>query len=97
MNIDNGVVNWDVRLRTLKRWRLKGGREMPFYIQTGESGLVFNCTPETLRDLLKTYNTQRFYALLEFVSFLNEEGVQARKVSLPMDEVLGYHVELTYN
>jgi hypothetical protein len=97
MNIDNGVVDHCVRLRKLKLWRLKGSLDMPFYLHTGESSLIFNGKPETVRDLLRIYNTRKYDTFIEFVAFLNEEGVEARKVSAPIDKILGYHVELSNN
>ncbi len=97
MNIDNAVVDCRVKLGKLKHWRLRGGKDIPFYIHTGESGLVFEGKPETVRDLLRIYKIYHYNTLIEFVSFLNEEGVKARKVSVPADTVLGYHAELSSN
>ena len=94
---DNSVVDGNVKLTELKEWRLREGREMPFYIHTGESGLVFNGNPEIVRNLWRTYNIYRYNTCLEFVSYLNGEGVEAKKVLAPIDIILGFPVELSNN
>ncbi len=97
MKIDNGVVDYGVRLWEFKHWRLRAGKDMPFYINTGENSLLFDGKPETVRDLWKIYNIHKFSTFIEFVSFLNEEGVSARKISAPVDRILGYPIALSNN
>lgn len=97
MKRDNSPVDCNVKLKELTLWRLGVKKEMPFYIHTGESSLLFNGKPETVRDLLKRYNIYKFNTCLEFVSYLNEEGVEAKKVAASIDRMLGYPVELSNN
>ena len=97
MKIDNAIVGYDVKLWELKQWRLRAGKETPFYINTGECSLLFSGKPETVRALWKTYNIHRYNTFMEFVSFLNEEGVAARKVAAPVDKILGYPIVLSNN
>jgi hypothetical protein len=91
-------VNRSIRLRELKRWKINYKEPMPFYLQTGDSGgVVFNGKPEIVRQLMRMYNKQKLFFQIELVSFLNSEGIMACSVSAPVDDVLGYHAELSNN
>src|SRR5208283_4694498 len=92
---DNSVVDCNVKLRELTEWRLRRGQEAPYYIPIGECGLLFNGNPATVRNLWRTYNIYRYNICLEFVSYLNAEGVEAKKVAAPIDRILGYPVEVS--
>jgi hypothetical protein len=71
---------------------------VPFYINTEDNGgVVFNGKPEIVRDLMRIYKTQKLFFCIELISFLNAEGIVARKVSASADDMLGYHAELTNN
>jgi hypothetical protein len=95
---DCTIVDHSIRLEDLKQWKMKGKEPLPFYVQVGDSGgLVFNENPEIVRELIRTYNTQRIFYCMNLVSFLNSEGIAASVVSAPVDDVLGYHAELTCN
>ena len=94
---DNSIVDCKVKLGELTEWKIRGEREMPFYIHTGEGNLLFKGKPETVRNLWKIYNTYGYNICLEFVSYLNAEGVEARKVAAPIDRILGFPVELSNN
>ena len=64
----------------------------------GDSGgLVFNDNPDIVRQLIKIYNKQKLFFNIKLVSFLNTEGIAARIVSTPVDDVLGYRAELSNN
>ena len=97
MKNDNSVVDRNIKFKDLKLWRLRGGNEMPFYIHTGQGNLLFNGKPETVRDLWRTYNICKYNTCLEFVSYLNEEGVEAKKIAVPIDRILGFPVKLSNN
>lgn len=97
-NRDCTEVNRGIRLRELKRWKVNDKEPMPFYLQTGDSsGVVFNGKPEIVRQLMRMYNEQKLFFQIEFVSFLNSEGIVACRVSTPVDDMLGYHAELSNN
>ncbi|MBF0505893.1 MAG: hypothetical protein HQL09_03560 [Nitrospirae bacterium] len=97
MKRDNSKVDRNTKLRELQQWRVRCEKEMPFYINTGEGSFLFNGKPEIVRGLWRTYNIYRYNTCLEFVSYLNEEGVEARKIAVPMDRILGYPVKLSNN
>ena len=64
----------------------------------GDSGgLVFNDKPEIVRQLIRIYNTQRIFLDMKLLSFLNAEGIAASRVSVLVDDVLGYHAEISNN
>jgi len=95
---DCTIVDRSVRLQDLKRWKMNAKEAIPFYLHIGDSGgLVFNDEPETVQNLMRIYNTQKLFFSIEFVSFLNAEGIQARRVSASADDMLGYHAEFTNN
>jgi hypothetical protein len=97
-NGDSTLVDHSIRLRELKRWKINDKQPMPFYLHTGDSGgVVFNGKPEIVRQLMRIYNTQKLFFHIELVSFLNSEGIVACSVSAPVDDVLGYHAELSNN
>ncbi len=97
-NRDCTVVDRSIRLEVLKHWKIDGKESVPFYLHTGDrGGLVFNDKPEIVRQLIKTYNTHKFFFDIKLVTFLNAEGIAASRVSLPLDDVLGYHVEFSNN
>lgn len=98
MDRDCTVVDRSVRLQDLKQWKMRDKEPMPFYLHTEDSGgVVFNGKPEIVRQLLKIYNTKQLFFHLKLVSFLNSEGIAARSVSAPVDDVLGYRAELSNN
>ncbi len=91
-------VSCSISFRELKRWEVHNKEPMPFYVQTGYSGgVVFNGNPEIVRKLMRTYSEQRLSFQIELVSFLNAEGIVAHSVSGRVDDVLGYHAELSNN
>jgi len=95
---DCTLVNCNTRFREFKRWGLNNKEPMPFYIQTGFSGgVVFTGTPEIVRQLMRTYNQQRLSFQIDLISFLNAEGIVAHKVAGRVDDVLGYHAEISNN
>jgi hypothetical protein len=95
---DCTTVDHSVRLQDLKHWKMNTKEAIPFYLHTGDSsGLVFNGKPEIVRNLIRIYNTQKLFFSLKLVSFLNAEGIAARRVSASADDMLGYHAELSNN
>ena len=97
-NGDCAMVASCTRLRGLKRWKRNGNGSVPFYLCTGKGeGVVFSGKPEIARQLLKTYNQQKLCFQIDLASFLSSEGLVACNVSAPVDDVLGYHTELSNN
>ena len=95
---DCTTVERSIRLQDLKKWKMNGEAAVPFYLHMGDSGgLVFNDKPEIVRQLIRIYNTQKIFFDMKLISFLNAEGISACKVSARVDDVLGYHVELSNN
>jgi hypothetical protein len=95
---DCSIVDRSIRLQDLKQWKMTGKEPIPFYLQMGDSGgLVFNDKPEIVRQLIRIYNTQKMFFSIKLEFFLNAEGIAARRVSSPVDDVLGYHAELSNN
>jgi hypothetical protein len=95
---DCTTVDSSIRLQDLKQWKINGKEAVPFYLDMGDhGGLVFNDKPEIVRQLIREYNTQRIFFYLSLVTFLNAEGIAARRVSAPVDDVLGYHAEISNN
>lgn len=95
---DCTVVDRSIRLQDLKQWKMNDKEPMPYYLHAGDSGcVVFNGKPEIVRQLLKIYDTQKLFFQIKLVSFLNSEGIAARRVSAPANDVLGYHAELSNN
>ena len=97
-NMDCSAVDSNVRLDGLKKWERMENGLLPFYLCTGDDcGVIFDCNPEQVRRLLKTYNSQKLFFHIEFVSFLNSEGVRARRVSSASNYVLGYRADCSCN
>ena len=95
---DCTIVDSSIRLQDLKQWKLNGKEPIPFYLDMGDSGgLVFNDKPEMVRQLIRLYNRQKMFFFIKLEFFLNAEGIAARRVSAPVDYVLGYHAELSNN
>jgi hypothetical protein len=95
---DCTIVDPSIRLQDLKQWRINSKESIPFYLSMGDSGgLVFNDNPDIVRQLIKIYNKQKLFFNIKLVSFLNTEGIAARIVSTPVDDVLGYRAELSNN
>ena len=97
-NMDCTTVERGIRLQDLMHWKTNGKESLPFYLHMGDSGgLVFNGKPDIVRHLIRIYNTQSIFFDVTLLYFLNEEGIAAHRVSAPLDDVLGYHVELSNN
>ncbi len=97
-NRDCTIVDGNIRFQDLKLWRITSKEPIPFYLHTGDGGcLVFNSKPEIVRQLMRIYNTQKLFFYIKLVSFLNAEGITARAVSAPVEDILGYHAELSNN
>lgn len=95
---DCTAVDRSVRLQDLTQWKANGEKCMPFYLHAGDcGGVLFNGEPETVRRLLRTYNAQKLFFNVELVSFLNSEGIDARRASAHVDDILGYRAELSGN
>ena len=95
---DCKIVNRSIRFQSLKHWKMNSKEPIPFYLLMGDSGgLVFNDNPEIVRQLIKIYNTQRMFFSIKLEFFLNAEGIAARRVSSLVDDVLGYHADLSNN
>lgn len=95
---DCTAVDSSIRLQDLKQWKISDKEPMPYYLHAGDSGgVVFNGKPEIVRQLLKIYNTQKLFFQIKLVSFLNSEGIAARRVSAPVGDVLGYSVDPSNN
>lgn len=98
MNKDCTLVNRSIRLDDFRRWKSNSSEPMPFYLQTADGGGVFfSGNPETVRQLLRSYNAQRLFYHLDLVSFLNAEGIEARKVSVRIEGLLAYKAETSPN
>ena len=92
------MVDSSIRLRDLKQWKMEYKGPIPFYLHMGDSGgLVFYDNPEIVRQLIRTYNRQKLFFNVKLVSFLNAEGIAVRRVSAQVEDVLGYHTELSNN
>ncbi len=97
-NKDCTVVDSSVRLKEFRKWKATGKDSTPFYLHTENSGgVVFNGKPEIVRQLLKIYNTQQLFLDIKLISFLNSEGISARRVAEPIRDVLGYNAEVSNN
>ena len=97
-NGDCSVVDRSIRLRDLKRRKINDKEPMPFYLHAGDcSGVVFNGKPEIVRKLMRINNKQKLFFHIELLSFLNSEGIVARRGSAPVDDVPGYHANLSNN
>jgi len=95
---DCTIVDCSIRLRGLKHWKANDKGPVPFYLRMEDGGgLVFDDKPEIVLQLLRTYNSQKLFFNVELISFLKSEGIDARKVSARVEDVLGYHAELSNN
>ena len=95
---DCAIVDPIIRLQDLKQWKRNCEESIPFCLHMGDSGgLVFDDKPDILRQLIKIYNKQKLFFNIKLVSFLNTEGIAARSVSAPAEDVLGYRAELSDN
>ncbi|HMK60701.1 MAG TPA: hypothetical protein VK452_06110 [Dissulfurispiraceae bacterium] len=96
--MDCTLVDTGIRLRDLRRWKPDATGPLPYYLDAGDNGgVMFNGRPEDVRMLLRIYNSQQLYLDIKFVSFLNAEGIAARRVSAPLGDILGYDVKISSN
>lgn len=95
---DCKIVDRSIRLQSLKHWKMNSKEPIPFYLLMEDSGgLLFNDNPEIVRQLIRIYNTQKMFFSIKLEFFLNAEGIAARRVSSLVDDVLGYHADLSNN
>jgi len=95
---DCTIVDRSVRLRNLKHWKMNCKGPVPFYLLMEDgSGIVFDDKPDIVRQLMRVYNSQKLFFNVELITFLKAEGIDARRVSALVEDVLGYRAELSNN
>jgi hypothetical protein len=95
---DCSIVDSSVRLEDFRKWKANNNELLPFYLRTGDTeGIMFEGRPEAVRQLMRTYSSQKLFFLMTLVSFFNSEGIEACGVSRPTEEVLGYRAEISHN